>query len=65
MTQLALAGGRQQWQFRFAAGDSQGLAATGIQQWQAMFIILCTLIFIVTTSALLDAAIDCTFLQLD
>ena len=41
------------------------ISATGNQQWQAVFRLLCTLVFIVTTFALLNAASDSTLLQLD
>ncbi len=48
-----------------AAGDTALLSASSIRQWQAMFVSLCTLVFIVTTSAILNAADDYTLLQLD
>ena len=45
--------------------DTAHLAGSGIQQWQAMTISLNTLVFVVTTSALLSAADDCSLIRLD
>ncbi len=47
-----------------AACDTAVLSATGIQHWQAMFLLLCTLFFIVAASAFLNA-VNSILLQLD